>query len=157
MKDRSRGVGLAVSILFLLAVAVLLLASPGDAAGLYQEQPPLSPVERMLLGMDWTKLAMGVVQVLIGWIVYEFRQWRKANQTSQQWLEFEEFVRRTVMAAEQLGLSEELAQFAETKLDYAVAQAEQWLDSRGIALDLEQVRVMVESEVRRMHLVEGLK
>lgn len=50
-----------------------------------------------------------------------------------------------VRAAEQMGASEAI----DDKLDWAVETAESWLTSKGIDFDLDQIRVLIEAEVKR--------
>lgn len=58
-----------------------------------------------------------------------------------------------VDAAEKLGITGELEQFAETKLEYAIALVEAQLVARGIELDLDGpvdiIRGLIEAELQR--------
>jgi hypothetical protein len=71
----------------------------------------------------------------------------------EDWSQVEAAVERAVSAAEQLGLTEQLAEYGEGKLDVAIAFVEAQLDAAGVALDIDQyeqaIRAMIEAEVKK--------
>lgn len=62
----------------------------------------------------------------------------------------EEAARFSVLAAEQVGLSGALSEFANSKLEYAIQVAEKYLATRGIKhIDLDLLRAAIEAEVKK--------
>jgi hypothetical protein len=113
------------------------------------------------------KAVMLVIQLaippLIAWGIAEFKRWREEQareRDDENWFFIlESVVRDAVTAAEQLGLTDQLSEFAESKLDYAIAYVEQALTAHGYAIDLDPfldvIRGMIEAEVRRQFPPEG--
>jgi hypothetical protein len=93
------------------------------------------------------------VPVLLAWGVAELKVHLKRVRQRDEWWVIEEAVSRAVTAAEQLGLTDELEEWGETKLDAALLFVERELAARGVPLDLheyaEVIRAMIEAEVRR--------
>jgi len=99
------------------------------------------------------------VPALAAWIISELKRWREQREDDSWSYALERIVRDAVTAAEQLGLTDQLAEFAESKLDYAIQYVEQALAFHGYAIDLDQyvevIRAMIEAEVRRQFPNEG--
>ena len=96
---------------------------------------------------------------LIAWGIAEFKHWREARADETWFFVLESAVRDAVTAAEQLGLTEQLWAFADSKLDYAIQYVERALEARGFPVDLDPyvyvVRGMIEAEVRRQFPSNG--
>jgi hypothetical protein len=95
------------------------------------------------------------VPVLLAFALAEWKRGRAELQKRQDWQQVEAIVSRAVQAAEQLGLSDQLADYAESKLDAAIRLAEAELTARGLPLDVDEfataIRSLIESEVNRMN------
>ena len=102
-------------------------------------------------------ILMVLVQVaippLIAWSIAEFKAWRKQQLQNETWRTVEKAVADAVAAAEQLGLTDQLEEYGEAKLDVACRFVEARLVAAGVPLDIDQytdaIRAMIEAEVRR--------
>jgi len=101
-------------------------------------------------------LLMVVIQVavpiLLAWALAEGKRYLAQLRTSAQWREVENIVYAAVQAAEQLGLTGQLAEYGEDKLQVATRFVEAQLAAAGIPLDValyaDAIRAMIEAEVK---------
>lgn len=110
--------------------------------------------------MDWSKILQSVLELIITTLVSALlavaigavREWWKAQKTGKYAREMQVVlgvVSQAVAAAEQLGISGQLADFASDKLAYALNLADQLLIERyGIDLDMDHLRMLIEAQVR---------
>ena len=95
-----------------------------------------------------------VVPLLIAWLVkvcVNIWQMIKSQHPQVAW-ELEQAAKFAVAAAEQVGLSGALSEFADSKLDYALETAQKYLASRGIKnIDLSLLRAAIEAAVINAH------
>ncbi len=82
-------------------------------------------------------------------IAAEIRCYLQQLRADKRYDQLRQVVRDAVAAAEQMGLTEDLYDYAESKLDYAAEAVQAWLDSNGVHLAVDELRVLIESEVRR--------
>lgn len=96
---------------------------------------------------------------LLALIATAVRRWIETRENERWFQVLRDVVADAVAAAEQLGLSGQLSEFAESKLDYAIAYVEQALAAAGYPVDLDPfidvIRGMIEAEVRRQFPSEG--
>ena len=100
-------------------------------------------------------LLMVVIQVgvplLLTWVLAEVKRYLEQLRTNAQWQRIEAIIYQTVAAAEQLGLSEQLDEYGENKLQVAIRLTEARLAAAGIPLDLDEyadvVRALIEAAV----------
>lgn len=103
------------------------------------------------------KVILVILQVAIPPLVaYVLTQWKKrlaVLESDETWIKVQEAVADAVCAAEQLGLTGQLEQYANSKLEFAIAAAEKFLEVQGIRLDLDEpatvLRTLIEAEVNR--------
>jgi len=107
--------------------------------------------------MEWV-IANKIILVLLAvalpsvcaWLVLQFKQ-LQATRDAEQWYQVWEAVNTAVKAAEQLGLGNDLEEWGNSKLDYAVAFVEEYLEARQIKIDVQEIylviRGMIESDV----------
>lgn len=107
--------------------------------------------------MEWiiaNKMILVVIAVLLppfcAWLVLQFKRlW--ATRDSEQWTEVWWAVDTAVKAAEQMGLHNDLAEWGNSKLKYAVDFVEKYLNARNIKIDVQEIyiviRGMIEAEV----------
>jgi len=92
--------------------------------------------------------------VLLRWLGKVWAERQAQLRQSEEWLALEEVVATAVRAAEQLGFTDELTKYANSKLEYAIRTAEQMMHARGIMLDLDEpaamIRALIEAEVLRL-------
>ena len=96
------------------------------------------------------KLCYAVILACLPIVVQAFVKWLKAKLaeaearlSTEQILQLRYIASIAVRAAEQLKLSEQIA----NKKQYALELAEGWLASRGVNLDLKQIEAAIESAV----------
>jgi len=140
-----------VSVLLLVVSLLALTVLPVLAQG--SEEPPAAQPWVEILQKVILLVLQLAIPPLLAWGIAQFKQWREAQaQDSWIWI-LEGVVRDAVAAAEQLGLTDQLQQFAESKLAYAIHYVEEALAMRGVPLDLDAyadaIRGMIEAEVRR--------
>lgn len=91
--------------------------------------------------------------VLLAWGLAELKRFLGQMRKSNDWSTVEWAVSRAVAAAEQLDLTDQLAEYGEGKLDVAIKLIEAQLAAAGVPLDIDQyeqaVRAMIEAEVKR--------
>lgn len=139
-------------------VVVLLVAM---VAGLLVGADPVAAADGE--AVDWVSIAQKAIMVLVqltippllAFALAEFKRWQ-AERADQGWYRvLQDIVRDAVAAAEQLGLTEELAEVGQTKLDYAIAYVERSLRAHGFPIDLapyvDVIRGMIEAEVQRQY------
>ena len=157
-----------LSLVSLVLVALLVLVGCGVV------EPPVSPLPTPvspLPGPDGTpqgggmgeaevaiiqNLLMVVIQVavplLLAWLAAEWKRYIEQLRTSEQWLCIEAIIGTAVKAAEQLGLSKQLGEYGEDKLQVAIRLVEAQLAAAGIPLDLDvyadAIRAMIEAAVK---------
>lgn len=89
---------------------------------------------------------------VVAWALYELKQLINQLKRNKDWEHVHWAVHAAVKASEQLGLTDQLAEYGESKLDVAIQFVEAQLEAQGIALDLDQyeaaIRAMIEAEVR---------
>jgi hypothetical protein len=108
------------------------------------------------------KIILVLIQVaippLLAWGVAELKRYLGKLRQQEEWETVKEAVRVAVEAAEQLGLSDQLAVYGNDKLSAAVAFVEAQLEAQGIMLDIDQyaeaIRVMIEAEVKNINLLD---
>lgn len=101
--------------------------------------------------------ALLVVSVLVPVAVaYVAKLWSqyKGQLVKQDWFYFvDETIKKAVTAAEQLGLTNQLGEYANSKYDWAVAAITASLEQAGVPVDLRPVgvalKMAIEAEVRR--------
>lgn len=93
------------------------------------------------------------IPLLLAWLGVKIRRLIEEKRKESWFQALEDIVAQAVSAAEQLGLTDQLSEFAETKLDYAIQYIEQQLALRGIPIDIDPfidaIRGMIEAEVQR--------
>lgn len=102
-------------------------------------------------------LALLVVSVLVPVAVaYAAKLWYqyKEQLIKQDWFYFvDDTIKKAVTAAEQLGLTKQLGEYANSKYDWAVEAITASLEQAGVPVDLRPVgvalRMAIEAEVRR--------
>ena len=81
------------------------------------------------------------------------------NTQDAKWMLVREAVRSAVLAAEQLGLTEQLGEWGNDKFSYALAFVQDYLDAQGIKIDLgdyiDVITGMIEAEVLRQFPKDG--
>jgi biopolymer transport protein ExbB/TolQ len=91
---------------------------------------------------------------LLAWGIAEARRWIELQRKRDDWWKVEAAVRNAVEAAEQLGLTKQIANYGEAKLETAIEFIEAQLDAAGVPLDIDQysdaIRAMIEAEVKRL-------
>ena len=100
---------------------------------------------------------MVLIQVLIppllAWGLVELKRYLDLLRQTEQWAFIEQAVKTAVEAAEQLGLTDQLSEYGNEKLDVAIQFVESQLAARGVPLDLDKyadvIRAMIEAEVER--------
>lgn len=106
----------------------------------------------------WQTVVMRVMDVLIpllvpamlAWVTaYAASVWQKIKDSRPDIsYAIESAAEFAVKAAEQLGLTEQLLEFADTKLDYAIDIAERYLEQQGYKnIDLDVLRAAIEKAV----------
>jgi len=142
-------------VMLALAVVVLLLTLVArvNAQGPDEPAAPAST--------PWIEIAQKAIMVviqlaippLLAWAIAQFKKWREERAQDTWFWVLEGVVRDAVAAAEQLGLTGQLSQLAESKLDYAIDYVERALEARGFPIDLDPyvdvIRGMIEAEVNR--------
>jgi len=101
-------------------------------------------------------LLMVVIQVavpiLLAWGLAEVRRYLGQLRGNARWRDVEGIVSAAVTAAEQLGLTDQLSEYGEDKLEVAVRFVEAQLAAAGIPLDVDvyadAIRAMIEAEVK---------
>jgi len=90
---------------------------------------------------------------LLVWGLAELKAHLERLRQKDEWKVLEAAAERAVAAAEQLGLTDQLAEYGEAKLDVAIQFVEAQLAAAGVALDLDRyadvVRAMIEAEVKK--------
>jgi hypothetical protein len=90
--------------------------------------------------------------VLLAWGLAMWKQQLQRARQWQDWYKVEQAVHRAVKAAEQLGLTEDLTQYGEGKLDAAIRFVEAQLAAQGVPLDVDEhadaIRSMIEAAVK---------
>jgi len=90
---------------------------------------------------------------LLLWGLAELKRHFESLRQRDEWYQVEMAVSRAVTAAEQLGLTDQLTQYGEQKLDVAIQFVEAQLAAAGVPLDVDvyadAVRAMIEAEVQR--------
>lgn len=102
-------------------------------------------------------VVMVLIQVaippLLVWGISEAKAHLEKLRQRGDWWQVEAAVERAVAAAEQLGLTEQLADYGDAKLDVAIGFVEAQLAAAGVALDIDQyadaIRAMIEAEVKK--------
>jgi len=157
--------------LFLL-ISLVVLGLSLLLVGCAEAGPPVSPLPTPISplpapgggggGMGEAEVAivqnllMVVIQVgvplLLTWVLAEVKRYLEQLRTSAKWRDIEAIVYAAVNAAEQLGLSEQLSEYGEDKLQVAIRFVEAQLAAAGIPLDLDEyadaIRAMIEAEVK---------
>lgn len=91
-----------------------------------------------------------LVPLVIAWVVRLLTQvWSefKANRPEVAYY-VESAAEFAVTAAEQVGLSGKLSEFADSKLDYAMEMAQRWLAENNVKyIDIDLLRAAIEAEV----------
>lgn len=90
---------------------------------------------------------------LLIWGISELKRHLEELRQREEWGQVEAAVERAVGAAEQLGLTGQLAEYGEGKFDAAVQFVEAQLAAAGVPLDVDQyadaIRAMIEAEVKK--------
>lgn len=106
----------------------------------------------------WQTVLMKVLDVLIPLLVpaliaavsaYAANVWRQFKDSKADVAyAIENAAQFVVKAAEQMGLMDQLENWADSKLDYAIDMADRYLDAQGYTnIDLELLRAAIEAEV----------
>jgi hypothetical protein len=103
------------------------------------------------------KIILVILQVaippLVGYILVQWKKRMEVLQSDETWIKVQEAVADAVRAAEQLGLTDQLKEYGDSKLEFAIAAAEKFLEVQGIRLDLDEpanvLRTLIEAEVNR--------
>jgi len=147
---------LAGLILFVLAVLIMVAPARAQEVVPYEPPPVNSAVEAALLTQLLLVVARVALPIILTWALKEFHEWQLAAREDQAWLDFEGFVRRAVLSAEQLGATGELKKYADDKLEYAILTSEAWLEQRGLPIDLRLIRAEIEAQVRTLNKIEKI-
>ncbi len=102
------------------------------------------------------KVVLVLIQVcippLLAWAIVEAKRYIDQLRKQEQWKHVFWAVTSAVGAAEQLGLSDQLEKYGESKLAVAIAFVEAQLAAAGVPLDVDEyadaIRAMIEAEVR---------
>jgi len=88
------------------------------------------------------------------YLVYLYRQGQERIKKEHWYMMAADFARTAVLAAEQLGLTGEIEEFAKTKYNYAIRWMEDMLTANGIKVDLDipldMLKAMIEAEVGQL-------
>ena len=102
-------------------------------------------------------VAMVLIRVavppLLTWAIVELKRYIEQIKTREGWWMLEEAIATAVAAAEQLGLTGQLSQYGDGKLDAAIQFVEKQLVAYGFPFDLDRYKdvivAMIEAEVLR--------
>jgi hypothetical protein len=88
---------------------------------------------------------------LAAYLVYLYRQGQERLKKEHWYAMAAEFARTAVLAAEQLGLTKQIEEYACSKYDYAIGYVKMMLAKNGIKADLDiplnALEMMIEAEV----------
>lgn len=106
----------------------------------------------------WTTVLMVIVSTfgpaLAVYLVYLYHQGQERLKKEHWYAIAAEFARTGVLAAEQLGLTEQIKEYARSKYDYAIGYVEMMLAKNGIKVDLDipldALKAMIEAEVLQL-------
>jgi len=101
------------------------------------------------------KMVLVLIQVcippLLAWAIAEAKRRVEQLRKQEQWRQVFWAVESAVAAAEQLGLTNQLSAYGESKLDVALRFVEAQLTAAGVPLDMDEyadaIRAMIEAEV----------
>lgn len=129
----------------------VLLPMAGAVLAPADETPPAS-VWQVVDAVALVFLQVAVPP-LLAFGLSQLKRWIDERREERWMVTLGGIVRDAVAAAEQLGLSGQLEQFARDKLRYAVEYVQQAAAAHGIPLDvaryMDVIRGMIEAEVRR--------
>jgi len=108
--------------------------------------------------LDWSPILQNVIEtvislllpVILGFVVVWLRgliAQGKAKLTAEQLAMAQAFVAAFVKAAEQSGLTGQLANVGEAKKQWVIAQVQSALEAKGINIDVEVISGLIEAEV----------
>lgn len=102
----------------------------------------LSSFLQKLLELVIVPLVLGVIGLAGAWLMQKIKEARAKLTNEQNWI-IDNVIDSAVLAAEQVGLNEEITD----KQIYAIDVAEKALASRGIKLELDEIVARIEAAV----------
>ena len=84
--------------------------------------------------------------VVIGWVTVGIQRIRK-ELGEKRWQAILDAVRYAIYAAEQSGLSGQLAALGQSKKEFAIEMVQDLLTDRGIQLDVQKIASLIEGEL----------
>ena len=151
IRNRMSVVGRAV-VVSVMVLAVLAGQAVAQASvPMVAEQPQVDWID--ILQNVITLLITVALPPLIAWAITELKRFIDQIRDEARWRHIYWAVSNAVQAAEQLGLTEQLSKFGESKLDAALSFVQAELAAAGVPLDVHEhaflIRGLIEAEVLR--------
>lgn len=115
----------------------------------------------MMSDFEWdviSKIVLMLIEVIVPPLlviaIRQFTRWLNMIQQRDDWEFIQQSVWTAIHAAEQLGLTGDLEQYAAEKLEFATAMVNEMLAQRGIKIDVNEhadlIRGMIEAALREV-------
>lgn len=144
---KAKQVVTALVLALCLSLAAGLALAEGDP-GVEPDTPELVILQKVVL--VFIQIA---IPPTVAFVLNEWKRQRAELRKHRLWLAVERAAMNAVAAAEQLGLTGDIADYADSKLEYALDAAENFLALQGIRVDVdpwgETLRALIEAEVNR--------